>query len=303
MGGEQRKGRWRPARRTNAIAVMGGIDIDLREAELADGAEILAVPVMGAVSIVVPEGVSVEMSGFALMGGNSGPDDKVLPLPNSPIVRVRAFSLMGGVVVERKPARSARRWTLSVAQLAGQPHDHRGGRGHVLHRRPLAHRVELVAAGEEVRGRQRRGRSGSSRRCRRGSARARPRAPRRGSPRAALLDDLRERLEVAAHVRVLVLDLDLEPGARLVGDDLLGGPPHERDVLLEQLVVEVARDQLDRRARGRDVDVVGVDEPLAVRASPPGVSCRTAARPGSGPRARAALTSLPVAQPGWTSTP
>ena len=106
MGGEQRKGRWRPARRTNAIAVMGGIDIDLREAELADGAEILAVPVMGGVSVVVPEGVSVELSGFALMGGNSGPDDKVLPLPNSPVVRVRAFSLMGGVVVERKPSRS-----------------------------------------------------------------------------------------------------------------------------------------------------------------------------------------------------
>jgi hypothetical protein len=105
MGGEQRKGRWRPARRTHAIAVMGGVDIDLREAELADGAEILAIPFMGAVSVTVPEGVSVELSGFALMGGNSGPDDKFLPLPNSPVVRVRAFSLMGGVVVERKPSR------------------------------------------------------------------------------------------------------------------------------------------------------------------------------------------------------
>ena len=108
MGGEQRKGRWRPARRTNAIAVMGGVDIDLREAELADGAEFLAIGIMGAVSIVVPEGVSVELSGFALMGGNSGPDDRVLPLPNSPVVRVRAFSLMGGVVVERKKARRRR---------------------------------------------------------------------------------------------------------------------------------------------------------------------------------------------------
>ncbi len=108
MGGEQRKGRWRPSRRTNAIAVMGGVDIDLREAELADGAEILAIPVMGAVTVTVPEGVSVEMSGFALMGGNSGPDDKVLPLPNSPVVRVRAFSLMGGVVVERKKPRKRR---------------------------------------------------------------------------------------------------------------------------------------------------------------------------------------------------
>jgi Domain of unknown function (DUF1707)/Cell wall-active antibiotics response 4TMS YvqF len=108
MGGETRKGRWRPSRRTNAVAVMGGIDIDLREAELADGAEFLAIGIMGAVSIVVPEGVSVEMSGFALMGGNSGPDDRLPPLPEAPLVRVRAFSLMGGVVVERKKARRGR---------------------------------------------------------------------------------------------------------------------------------------------------------------------------------------------------
>ena len=106
MGGEERKGRWRPARRTNALSIMGGVDIDLREAELADGAEILATAVMGAVTITVPPGVSVEMSGFALMGGNTGPDDKSLPLPDAPVVHVRAYSLMGGVVVERKKARS-----------------------------------------------------------------------------------------------------------------------------------------------------------------------------------------------------
>jgi hypothetical protein len=106
MGGEQRKGRWRPSRRTNAIAVMGGVDIDLREAELADGAEILATAVMGAVTITVPPGVSVEMSGLAVMGGNTGPDDKSLPLPDAPVVHVRAYSLMGGVVVERKKRRA-----------------------------------------------------------------------------------------------------------------------------------------------------------------------------------------------------
>jgi hypothetical protein len=105
MGGEERKGRWRPARRTNAVSIMGGVDIDLREAELADGAEILATAVMGAVTITVPPGVSVELSGFALMGGNTGPNDKSLPLPDAPVVHVRAYSLMGGVVVERKKPR------------------------------------------------------------------------------------------------------------------------------------------------------------------------------------------------------
>jgi hypothetical protein len=108
MGGEERKGRWRPARRTNALSIMGGVDIDLREAELADGAEILATVIMGAVTITVPPGVSVEMSGFALMGGNTGPDDKSLPLPDAPVVHVRAYSLMGGVVVERKKPRQGR---------------------------------------------------------------------------------------------------------------------------------------------------------------------------------------------------
>ena len=41
------------------------------------------------------------------MGGNCGPDDRFRRCPDSPLVRVRAFSLMGGVVVERKKARTA----------------------------------------------------------------------------------------------------------------------------------------------------------------------------------------------------
>jgi hypothetical protein len=107
MGGAERKGRWRPARSTVVVTVMGGAELDLREAELADGVNITAVTIMGGIGIAVPEGVSVEMGGFAFMGTNGGPRDKVPPLRSAPTVSVRAFSLMGGVGVERKRSRRA----------------------------------------------------------------------------------------------------------------------------------------------------------------------------------------------------
>ncbi len=85
MGGAERKGRWRPARRTNVVTVMGGAELDLREAELADEVVITAVTVMGGIGIVVPEGVSVDLGGFALMGGNGGPATRCrrCPTPRS----------------------------------------------------------------------------------------------------------------------------------------------------------------------------------------------------------------------------
>jgi hypothetical protein len=106
MGGAERKGRWRPARRTNVVTVMAGAALDLRHAEI-EGAEleIIAVSVMGGIEVTVPEGVEVELSGFALMGGNSGPKDAAVP-QGAPIVRVKAYSLMGGVGVTRKRPRS-----------------------------------------------------------------------------------------------------------------------------------------------------------------------------------------------------
>ena len=109
MGGAERKGRWRPASRTRVVTVMGGAELDLREAELADEISITAITVMGGIGIVVPEGVSVELSGFAVMGANSGPRDKVPPVPDAPVVRVRTFALMGGVGIERKRPRRSQR--------------------------------------------------------------------------------------------------------------------------------------------------------------------------------------------------
>ena len=47
------------------------------------------------------------------------------------------------------------------------------------------------------------------------------------------------------------LDLDLEPRARLGGDDLGGGAREQRHVAVEQLVVEVAHDRAHHGAARR----------------------------------------------------
>jgi uncharacterized protein DUF1707/cell wall-active antibiotic response 4TMS protein YvqF len=103
LGGAERKGRWRPARRNNVVVVMAGAALDLRHAEIEDAEIVItAVSIMGGIDVIVPDGVEVELNGFALMGGNSGPKDAPPLPPGAPIVRVRAYSLMGGIGVVRK---------------------------------------------------------------------------------------------------------------------------------------------------------------------------------------------------------
>jgi class 3 adenylate cyclase len=106
MSGSNRQGRWRVGEQLNAICVMGGAEIDLREAEF-DGPElhITAIAIMGGVSVIVPEGIDVDLGGIAIMGGKDARLAPVPLLPGAPRVRVTAFCLMGGVDVKsKKPA-------------------------------------------------------------------------------------------------------------------------------------------------------------------------------------------------------
>jgi hypothetical protein len=85
---------------------MGGSKLDLREAEITGPRlSITAVAVMGGVTIVVPEGIEVDVSGLSLMGGRDVRVADVPPRPGTPVIRVRALSLMGGVTVKSKPLR------------------------------------------------------------------------------------------------------------------------------------------------------------------------------------------------------
>jgi class 3 adenylate cyclase len=105
LSGEERKGRWRANRRIGAFAMMGGVDIDLREA-LLEGpeVEITAWAIMGGVN-VVPEGIYVESTGFLLMGGKSNRVKDVEPMPGAPVIRVKCYGMWGGVDIQSKPSR------------------------------------------------------------------------------------------------------------------------------------------------------------------------------------------------------
>ena len=108
MGGCERRGRWRPAPRSVAVAVMGGVVLDLRDATIeGDELVITAIALMGGVEIVVPEGIEVDLGGFALMGANDHRPGDAPVRPGTPVVTVRAFSLMGSVSVKaRRPGES-----------------------------------------------------------------------------------------------------------------------------------------------------------------------------------------------------
>lgn len=109
MGGSSRRGPWRPGRRTSALAIMGGCHLDLRGAYVdGDVLEVKATAIMGGISIVVPEGVDVSLSGFALMGGKSSRIRRTPLVPGTPRINVRARVLMGGVSIVNKAPRNLR---------------------------------------------------------------------------------------------------------------------------------------------------------------------------------------------------
>jgi ketosteroid isomerase-like protein len=108
MGGGTQRGHWQIAERCTVVNLMGGADLDLTDAVVSDAeTEILVFSLMGGSKIVVPDGVHVELSGFAFMGGNDlRMEDAPPPPAGAPVVRVRAYSVMGGTDVKRRRRKS-----------------------------------------------------------------------------------------------------------------------------------------------------------------------------------------------------
>lgn len=102
MSSFERRGRWNVPKRLTTFSLWGGGVIDLRYADFTSPeVEINAYSIMGGQTILLPPEVNVDIHGYGVMGGF---DQKVegTGTPGAPTVKVRGFSLWGGVGIRRK---------------------------------------------------------------------------------------------------------------------------------------------------------------------------------------------------------
>jgi hypothetical protein len=112
MGGTSRKGLWKVGSTHTAFALMGGVEIDLRQARLTTRETVIhAYAIWSGIDIYVNAYTRVIVDGVGIMGAFDQARDKVTPElgPDSPLVRVSGFALMAGITVHRKPMPGERR--------------------------------------------------------------------------------------------------------------------------------------------------------------------------------------------------
>jgi hypothetical protein len=111
MSGAERRGQWRLPRRLRAVAIMGGIELDFRDAVFPAGVtEVSVLCLMGGCEVIVPPGVHVECGGIGIMGGFDTVD-RMPPTtdPDEPVLRIKGLAMMGGLHLEtRLPGESRR---------------------------------------------------------------------------------------------------------------------------------------------------------------------------------------------------
>jgi len=108
FGGVNRGGRWRVRRNTQAFALFGGMDLDLRDAIFeAPVVEISGFWCFGGLDIKVPVGIEVQDQTAGIFGGTDVRDIGD-PVPGAPTLVIKGVTLFGGVSV-RGPKPSKKR--------------------------------------------------------------------------------------------------------------------------------------------------------------------------------------------------
>ncbi|MET7640078.1 DUF1707 domain-containing protein [Streptomyces sp. NPDC005438] len=135
LGGFSRRGMWTVARKLTALTVMGGGEVDLRQADFEDREVVIrCVAVMGGIGVVVPPGVGVDVRGIGIMGGFDQTTTKPAD-PGAPTVIVTGFAFWGGVGVRRAKAKEMAKLEVERPRLEkggkhlGEGGKHLGGHG------------------------------------------------------------------------------------------------------------------------------------------------------------------------------
>jgi hypothetical protein len=100
IGGLRREGAWSFDRDIVALSIIGGANLDFSDATIAKEIPTLTkISLIGGCNVVVPPGVKVQLQSFSLLGSNkqelTDPPDR-----DAPVLRIRSFSLIGGVSVK-----------------------------------------------------------------------------------------------------------------------------------------------------------------------------------------------------------
>jgi hypothetical protein len=108
MGAAERKGAWAPADNVYVTVMMGGAELDFRQAQLTAGVtNVYVIAIMGGVEIIVPPGLRVESNGMGIMGGFEHAGQQRVPARGTgPILRISGVAIMGGVEIKEKPVKA-----------------------------------------------------------------------------------------------------------------------------------------------------------------------------------------------------
>jgi hypothetical protein len=102
LGQVNRKGSWDVPRRLKVTAVLADVELDLREARLADGVtEIHVTSIMAQVTIIAPPGLRVVMEGGSVLGEFDGTDTGARE-GSGPTVRVTGTAFLGEVELKER---------------------------------------------------------------------------------------------------------------------------------------------------------------------------------------------------------
>ena len=102
FGATKRSGSFRVREHVVCLALFGGIELDLRRALVeGDVVNVYSLTLFGALDVVVPEGVEVDLTGLALFGAMETRSQGALR-PGAPLVRVNVLVMFGGATVKAK---------------------------------------------------------------------------------------------------------------------------------------------------------------------------------------------------------